>query len=744
MRPALASILSLLSLVAAGPTASAADAPEAPPPWAKEAEPLLAGVREIAAPGALPGAVVAFGPDAFPLVLGSVGGVRRAPLVAASSLGKGRVVAFGHGGFLGAGAARVADTARFLENAVRWAAAGAKAPRVVVVRSDLEKTLSGLGLDAKALEGGGWTSRLGNADVLVLGEGSPSDDEREAVAAFVRAGGGLVTGLCPWGWMQVTKAPSLAENGLQRLLAPAGLAFSEETLERTGGVGWVVAGPPGRPFHALEAVELLAGTGGKKSKGLDLVQAAVVGQQAVAVLPPDEKRLRPRVRALLRERAAHLVPTEKDPLRADRPLDRFLVAVQVAALDEADPKDVTAHPAAASFPGLPAPGAKAVSRSVPVDLAVPGWHSTGLYARPGQPVRVAVAATTSSSKAPALSVRVGCHSDTLWHLDAWPRVPAITLERRLEGAATTVASAFGGLVYVVVPDGAAGKTTVTIEGAVEAPWFVLGETSSEAWARARRAPGPWAELATSKVVLTVPSEHVRDLADPTPVLRFWDRVLDACADLAGRPHDRARPERYAADVEISAGYMHSGCPIMTHLDAAPRMVDVARLEKDGDWGLFHEMGHNHQAPEWTFDGTGEVTCNLFTLYVLQTVCGKQDVTGHDALADRARKAAEHVRKGAPFAAWKGDPFLALATYVHVIEGFGWEPFRRLFAAYRALPDAERPRSDDDKRDQFLVRLSQKVGRDLGPFFVAWGVPTSAAARARVASLPRWMPPGFPP
>jgi hypothetical protein len=323
-------------------------------------------------------------------------------------------------------------------------------------------------------------------------------------------------------------------------------------------------------------------------------------------------------------------------------------------------------------------------------------------------------------------------------------VPAVTLERALVGAETTVASAFGGLVYLVVPRGRKGTLAVTVEGAVASPWYVLDTTTKAAWAEARRAPGPWAELATSKIVLTVPSDEVRALDDPAPLLRFWDRVLDADADLAGIPRARTRAERIVADVEISAGYMHSGYPIMVHLDAAPRMVDVGLLSTKGDWGLFHELGHNHQEPEWTFEGTGEVTCNLFALYVLQTVCGLRAIGGHEALADREAKAAAHVAAGAPFAAWKQDPFLALAMYVHLIEGFGWTPFREVFAAYRALPDAEQPKGDDARRDAWMVRFARAVGRDLGPFFVAWGVPTSEAARASIRDLPPWAPPGFPP
>ena len=83
-------------------------------------------------------------------------------------------------------------------------------------------------------------------------------------------------------------------------------------------------------------------------------------------------------------------------------------------------------------------------------------------------------------------------------------------------------------------------------------------------------------------------------------------------------------------------------------------------------------------------------------------------------------------------------------YIQLYEGFGWKPFEHVFAEYRTLPRAERPRSDDAKRDEWLVRFSNAVGKNLGPFFEAWGVPTSAPARASIEKLPAWMPPGIGP
>jgi hypothetical protein len=42
----------------------------------------------------------------------------------------------------------------------------------------------------------------------------------------------------------------------------------------------------------------------------------------------------------------------------------------------------------------------------------------------------------------------------------------------------------------------------------------------------------------------------------------------------------------------------------------------------------------------------------------------------------------------------------------------------------------------------MVRMSRATGRNLGPFFQAWGVPTTDAARRSIAGLPAWMPAGM--
>ena len=146
------------------------------------------------------------------------------------------------------------------------------------------------------------------------------------------------------------------------------------------------------------------------------------------------------------------------------------------------------------------------------------------------------------------------------------------------------------------------------------------------------------------------------------------------AELATRPIERERPERYVVDVQISAGYMHSGYPIMTHDDVAAALVDLEKLMHQGHggvWGFYHELGHNHQSRDWTFDGTSEVTVNLFTLYVFDRVCGTPPRETRDVLGARRQTVVQKYRdSGSSFAQWKSDPFPG-ANHVRATAGGVW-------------------------------------------------------------------------
>lgn len=711
---------------------------------ALEAQALLEGVGRIAAPG-IPGPLVVAAPGAVVVVTGG-SGRHREPVVAAGTLGRGRVVAFGHPGYFGAEAVADAGTARLLANAARWAAGGRPgAPRVGVRGAPaLLAALREAGLDAQALDGSDWLDRLAGVSVLCWRPDTTDERVLGPARRWMRAGGGLVAAELGWGWLQLNPGRTLRDIPGNRLLEGAGIQWADGYLERTAPGGYDASSAPSPACHAGRALAILQ-AGHASGADADLQQASVTLTRAVVTLPPRDRFVRPGLAALRRRFPGAIAPTERSPLTTRQPVERLLLATELHDLRDAPPERVRAHPAAAAFPGAVPADAPRVRREVTVEMARRGWQSTGLYAAPGE--RIAVVAPAGSR---GLSLRIGAHTDTLWHAESWRRAPEISRAWPLRPGEQAVASPFGGAIFLeVAGDGAPeGQVVVTLANAVEAPLFVLGRTSLAEWrSRQRGLPAPWAELVSSKVGISVPSSVVRSLEDPEALMRFWDQVADACATLAAWPLERQRLERYVADVQISAGYMHAGYPIMTHLDAAPLMVDREAMlaNREPTWGLFHEMGHNHQSSDWTFEGMTEVTVNLFTLYVLDKVCGiGSDERRETTRAERDRKTRAYLAQGADYQRLVADPFLALIHYQQIQEAFGWSAFIDVFAEYRRLSPAERPRTEQEKRDQWALRLSRRVGRNLGPFLTAWGVTVRPEALRPVADLPVWVPEGFPP
>jgi hypothetical protein len=693
-----------------------------------------------------PGGVSVIGPNAFALVAGK-DGKNLSPVVAASTWDKGRIVAFGHNGYLGL--TTNPEVSQLLANAVRWTLNGTSKARVGVrTNNTLAEYLTSQGFDVIRLEGIDWLTRTGNLRVICIDAHSlRGDTEAPALAKFVREGGGLIIGATGWGWASLNSGKALnTDFPGNQLLIPAGLAFNNKTPDRTGAGGYTIGPESLDLLNASKALEALAAHESDES-ALDeaaLAQAGATVSLALQSLPDDDKSFLPRISDLAKKAGGFTHPTPKAPLGSNQAVARLLTTYTVEKLKRAKPEQLRAHPAALEYPGIVPGDALVENRELTIDTAVPGWHSTGLYAAPGALIKVTFPEDSIGKK---FGVRIGCHTDNLWHQEKWSRVPEITVSAKIDARETSIANAFGGLVYIEVPDKTRGfNLQCTIQGAVGAPFFVLGKTTPVEWLKQRSKPGPWAELECGRVILTIPSEHVRQLEDPTQVAKLWDNVVRLEDELAGTAHLRKRPERIVADVQISAGYMHSGYPIMTHLDVAGHVTNLAKLQA-GSWGHFHELGHNHQSGDWTFEGTGEVTCNIFSLYVMEKLCEKPPGQGHGAMepAKVSRRLTQHLQgdSAQKWERWKGDPFLALTMYHQLRMGFGWEAYSKVFAEYRDLPKAERPKTDQDKRDQWMVRFSRAVGRNLGPFFEAWGVPVTEGALEQIKDLPAWMPEDWP-
>ena len=670
---------------------------------------------------------------------GTVLGARALP-------GKGRVAAIGHGGFLSDSRA---NTHQFVLDELLWLADN-KPQRAWGIPKAFQDALIEKGIDLSIVGGAPDNLVLSSIDLIV---GSPQSFARagrlEDLKAWLEAGGALLSVETAWGQLQLGHATDVEDLAANKLLLAHGIMYTDRALS-PNNEGLYPLDPAINPLaNAEQAIRILA-----DEQAPDRVLAARIVRTALAIVPLD---------STLIQTADQLRKSNSDQLTqayesmAQHPLKLTEQPLASALLDlesrraAIDPSSAIAHPSAAAFPGQIPDSAPRLTQKRTLSTSIPGWRSTALYAAPGETVTVRVL----SEPVEGLTAQIGAWLDPQ-NFDDRHRMPRAHIRVPMTTPQTKIASPIGGPLYIDLPTTLTPDQTITLEisGVIEMPRFRLDHTDLTEWnERIRTLQAPWAELESDELVFTIPAKDIRNLDRPDLVMQHWDRVHQAMQDLEPRSprHWPDRQYRYVAEKKLSWGYMYcpSDAPIVIPTTAAHSMVNLENFDNQGPnelWGHYHEMGHSHQNPMWTFDGTGEVTVNIFTVLALNTV-NNYPLDFEGTRTDPAHALAtmiKHYEADAPYDQWKSDPFLALQTYALLWHQFGWDAFRQTFRAYDDLKPHEQPKNDQEKRDQFVLRMSKAVGHNLFPYFTAWGVPISKTIEEELKELPTWLPEGFEP
>ena len=425
-------------------------------------------------------------------------------------------------------------------------------------------------------------------------------------------------------------------------------------------------------------------------------------------------------------------------------------------------QDFDSHPDAKAvgydvFPGAVPVTAPRVTQTltIPVHVGSEGYtdnlyivqmrlHPTDLYIPAGEKVTISIKDADIKRH---LIARIGVHNDDVTHLDKFTRIPLnLTKNMVLWKKETEVYSPYGGLLSIAVPDTSTlKKITVTVKGAVKAPYFKLGETNEKKWITSiRNSPAPWAQLATDNLVLTVPSARIRKLDNPVKLMQFWDEVMNADADLAAIPPKRRHQEHIVIDSDVAHGYMFTTLDKITvpNDKSCEWMLDEAFIRLHGSWGAFHELGHRHQY--WPFEdySTQEVTVNLYTMYIYDKVL-HQGMYRHEGMETHEQVLAKiKAYLSSPttnYNNWRRDPFLALAMYIQLVEKFGWDAIKKVNTIYRETPKDQFPANDQQKLDFRFATLCKATNSNLSHFFEIWKIPVSATAKKQAESYKEWFP-----
>lgn len=367
------------------------------------------------------------------------------------------------------------------------------------------------------------------------------------------------------------------------------------------------------------------------------------------------------------------------------------------------------------------------------------WQPTGLYAAPGETLAVEVPANA----APGLRVVINVHTDPLTpesgnvkNVGEYRRPPLVTSTFELEPGVNAVRSAFGGMVVLESTQHADEVNVIDVHGGIAQPRFVRGLTSSDNWRARRTLRAPYAVLEGEHMVLVVPSTQIRSLDDPAAVLARYDHVATRTLELSGLDADAPEHEPYdgrhwfVTDRQINHGYGHAGFPVMV----VPAW-NLARQDAFGDgWGVWHELGHNHQQFRlWSTRFGTEVNVNIFSLDLNETY------QSDGRIGPAATKMVAQLLQG-PIS-WEavGDltdqlVFFAQPTWA---TPKGYDMYATVFRGFRELSDerARQVEQTDQLKTDYLYRfMSEGAALDLVGHFERWGFSPSQAAKGDVAAL----------
>lgn len=714
---------------------------------------ILAGVTTLADP-AQPGHMVTFGQTALSIA-NYPGADSSQPAIAAASMGSGRVIAMGDHQYLNMdNYGGTASMQAFYTGGIEWLSESTnKSIKIVTHRVSASTWLTSQGytnvVDASTAS---LSTDLVGADVLIAWMGNnPSQANMVTVDQYTKDGGGLFLvdyGIgYQWWWNRAT--PDIPGN---QLLRDAGIGFVKDWPR--GGTQAIERATT--QITSDDVIAALQDSSGLTPAAKD--EIAQVYRKLNEVLGEDDL-LQARLDAEFSTRINSINPTPATPVSDS--FEQVLLRREMDLIANLAPSQIVAHRTVADVYGdVPAEAPRTVDAAVTVATDHSGFLPTGMYAPAGEVVTVVLPAALAGK---GYEIRISGHRDNISSRSSWYRVPyGVSPVFPVDSTTVQIASSFGGAIYLDVGGQAAGVVPnlgdqqLTFTGSVEAPYFVLGETTDADWINSiRDNPAPFAEFVSPNLSFSLPSNQIRNLDNPTELMTLWNDVVAFQDWVGGFETTRTGPDRFNIDVQISVGYLHAGYPIQGPTSTGPGIVNHTAITSRGNWGYFHELGHEMQRhPElgwgynnpWTFNGDTEVTVNIFAAAALELAAPDTGTSGwgYSAHADATMaKAVTTVSDASKPNFDQKDPY---PFYFQLADGpWGWQAYRDVLSTYvdQQLHDpGALPNGNTDEKDQWLIRWSRATGRDMTEYMVdQWGLEVTQAAKDTVAAmnLPGWMP-----
>lgn len=184
-----------------------------------------------------------------------------------------------------------------------------------------------------------------------------------------------------------------------------------------------------------------------------------------------------------------------------------------------------------------------------------------------------------------------------------------------------------------------------------------------------------------------------------------------------------------ANPDTGGGYAYSTNYYLSFQKQTYASRDLFTRKPSDQWGLWHEIGHTYQTPQYNWSGLGEVTVNISSLYVQQKLVGGNSRVDQPDLITKMKQLFATPIANKDYNN-QSDLFVKVAMFWQLQMAFGDNFYPTLSQLYRT-----NHLGVSDKQQDFVQITSKLVNRNLLPFFEKWGVQVSDETKAIVSQLP---------
>jgi len=333
-----------------------------------------------------------------------------------------------------------------------------------------------------------------------------------------------------------------------------------------------------------------------------------------------------------------------------------------------------------------------------------------------------------------------------------------TQENQLKNGIKAVVAIQDGILFFIFVkregyDTNPSTVKIKVQGGKAFPLYQLNKTSLSGWQNDLRTMtgAPFVQLVSEKALITIPyrdylKNPIRNIPESFKTIH---QVIDWEDELAGFDNSSLENMRtrnrlhysvdlYSTPKESEDYYMYAS----DYLIGMKRDNFTDLTEKlNKEWGIWHETGHTHQQKSWTWESIGEISVNIFSLYVqekfgLPSRLGTAE-DGEIITFERARKYLAQPNKN--YLGQNEDDynefFTKLVMFHQLKSVYGWDAFKKLHQYFRKQPFVEGEQvTDEEKASRFVYAMCLVTKNNLVPFFKKWGITIDEGTAGKIKRL----------